>query len=148
MVYHPPFFRDVNYSSCFSDEHCYWTKIVSTSLKKGGNVHHSSNLHLSGRKPVHRGVFCQFLFWWNYYGHCSKSTGKETGKTHPCAAGWKFPQLSVSFLRKWFGQQKSGWISAIILWTTDFSFLVNLLTQETLLRPFFFFIIMFFQSWN
>ena len=35
--------------------------------------------------PVHRGVICQFLFWWIYYCHGSKSTGKKTGKTHLCA---------------------------------------------------------------
>ena len=29
--------------------------------------------------------FCQFLFRWIYYCHSSKSTGKETGKTHLCA---------------------------------------------------------------
>ena len=39
--------------------------------------------------PIHdllyRGAFFQFLFWWIYYCHSSKSTGKETGKTHLCA---------------------------------------------------------------
>ena len=35
--------------------------------------------------PVHRSAFCQFPFWWIYYCHSSKSTGKETGKTHVCA---------------------------------------------------------------
>ena len=35
---------------------------------------------------MHRGVFCQFPFRWIiYYCHSSKSTGKETGKTHLCA---------------------------------------------------------------
>ena len=32
----------------------------------------------------HKGVFCQFLFWWIYYYDSNESTGKETGKTHPC----------------------------------------------------------------
>ena len=36
-------------------------------------------------KTVHRGAFCQFPFQWIYYCHISKSTGKETGKTHLCA---------------------------------------------------------------
>ena len=34
---------------------------------------------------MHRGAFCQFLFRWIYYCHNSKSTGKETDKTHLCA---------------------------------------------------------------
>ena len=34
---------------------------------------------------VHRGAFCQFPFRLIYYCHSSKSTGKETGKTHLCA---------------------------------------------------------------
>ena len=35
--------------------------------------------------PLHRGVFCQFPFRWIYYYGSNKSTGKETGKMHPCA---------------------------------------------------------------
>ena len=34
---------------------------------------------------LHRGAFCQFPFRRIYYCHSSKSTGKETGKTHLCA---------------------------------------------------------------
>ena len=34
---------------------------------------------------VHRGKFCRFSFRWIYYCHSSKSTGKESGKTHLCA---------------------------------------------------------------
>ena len=34
---------------------------------------------------LHRGAFCQFLFRWIDYCHSSKTTRKETGKTHPCA---------------------------------------------------------------
>ena len=34
---------------------------------------------------MHRGAFFQFLFRWIHYCHSSKSTGKETGKTHLCA---------------------------------------------------------------
>ena len=34
---------------------------------------------------LHRGAFCQFPFQWIYYCHSSKSTWKETGKTHLCA---------------------------------------------------------------
>ena len=34
---------------------------------------------------VHRGAFSQFLFRWNHYCHSSKTTIKETGKTHLCA---------------------------------------------------------------
>ena len=36
-------------------------------------------------KPLHRGAFCQFTFWWIYYCHSSKSTRKEAGKTYVCA---------------------------------------------------------------
>ena len=39
---------------------------------------HSSN-------TLHRGAVCQISFRWIYYCHRSKSTGKETGKTHLCA---------------------------------------------------------------
>ena len=35
---------------------------------------------------VHRGAFCQFTLQWIYYCHSSISTGKETDKTHLCAA--------------------------------------------------------------
>ena len=38
---------------------------------------------------MHRGAFCQFPFRSVYYCHSSKSNGKETGKTHLCAMGWK-----------------------------------------------------------
>ena len=34
---------------------------------------------------VHRGAFYKFPFWWIYYCHSRKSTGKETGKMHLCA---------------------------------------------------------------
>jgi hypothetical protein len=34
---------------------------------------------------LHRGAFKQFSFRWIYYCNSSKSTGKETGKTHLCA---------------------------------------------------------------
>ena len=37
---------------------------------------------------VQRGTFCQFLFWWIYICHRSKSTGKETFKTHLCGVGY------------------------------------------------------------
>ena len=48
----------------------------------------------------HRDVFWQFLFWWIYYCHSSKSTGKENGKMHLYALCvlWK---LELSF-RNWF----------------------------------------------
>ena len=36
---------------------------------------------------LHRVAFCHFPFRWIYYCHGSKSTGKETGKTHLCALG-------------------------------------------------------------
>ena len=41
---------------------------------------------------VHRGAFFQFLFWWIHYCHSSKSTGKETGKTHLCFMKKSSPQ--------------------------------------------------------
>ena len=37
------------------------------------------------RCTMHRGAFWQLPFRWIYYCHSSKSTGKETGKTHLCA---------------------------------------------------------------
>ena len=44
------------------------------------------------------GAFCQLPFRWiSYYGS-SKSTGKETGKTHLCVVeegrGWRLPAAS------------------------------------------------------
>ena len=33
---------------------------------------------------VHWGAFFKFIFRWIHYCHSSKSTGKETGKTHLC----------------------------------------------------------------
>ena len=36
---------------------------------------------------LHRGAFYQFPFRWIYYCYSSKSTGKETAKTHLCALG-------------------------------------------------------------
>ena len=46
----------------------------------------SKRYALQGRNilPLHRGAFCQFIFRWIYNCHNSKSTGKETGKTHFC----------------------------------------------------------------
>ena len=45
---------------------------------------HSRKIHcLAG--ALHRDAFCQLPFRWIYYCHSSKSTGKETGKTHLCA---------------------------------------------------------------
>ena len=43
------------------------------------------NLNSKMCSAVHRDAFCQFLFQWIYYCYNSKSTGKETGKTHLCA---------------------------------------------------------------
>ena len=40
----------------------------------------------SGPTTSHRGAFCQFSLRWIYYCPNSKSTGKETGKTHLCAS--------------------------------------------------------------
>ena len=37
---------------------------------------------------VHRDAFCQSLFHWIYYCHSSKTTGKETVKTHLCTLVW------------------------------------------------------------
>ena len=57
-------------------------------------------------QPLHRGAFCQFPFWWIYYFHSSKSTGKETGKTHLCALkGLVFgPWQSLFPAKNSFGQ--------------------------------------------
>ena len=48
-------------------------------------------------KPLHRGALCQFPFRWIYYCHRSKSTGKETGKTHLCAV---YVSNSKKYLQK------------------------------------------------
>ena len=55
----------------------------------------------------HRGAFCQFPFRWIYYSHSSKSTGKETGKTHLCGVcgARSFSQkmfLALVFRSKYF----------------------------------------------
>ena len=47
---------------------------------------------------AHRGVFCQFPFRWIYYYGSNKSTGKETGKTHLCAVGYKVDFCLTYFL--------------------------------------------------
>ena len=45
-----------------------------------------ANLHAQmAKKPMHKGASFQFLFQWIHYCHSSKSTEKETGKTHLCA---------------------------------------------------------------
>ena len=47
---------------------------------------------------LHRGAFYKFPFRWIYYCHSSKSTGKETGKTHLCALHClNFSALKYSF---------------------------------------------------
>ena len=57
--------------------------------------------------PLHnRGPFCHFPYQWIYYCHSSKSTGKETGKTHLCAlfnhnkVGSKWHKMTSLFFRK------------------------------------------------
>ena len=42
------------------------------------------NLTQTMHCAVHRGAFCQYTFRWIHYCHSSKSTGKETSKTHLC----------------------------------------------------------------
>ena len=41
--------------------------------------------HLWFPTTLQRGAFCQFPFRWIYYCLSSKSTGKETDKTHICS---------------------------------------------------------------
>ena len=52
-----------------------------TLIRKEGEVADC----VSSPTPLHKGAFFQFLFRWIHYCHSSKSTGKETGKTHLCA---------------------------------------------------------------
>ena len=46
---------------------------------------------------LHRGAFCQLPFRWIYYWpllcHSSKSTGKETGKTHPEITAFRLERI-------------------------------------------------------
>ena len=49
-------------------------------------------------KTVHRGAFFQFLFRWIHYCHSSKSTGKETGKTHLCAPPWVLSMTTAQLI--------------------------------------------------
>ena len=49
---------------------------------------------------MHKGAFCLFPFQWTYYCHSSKSTGKETGKTHLCALNFKNWMFSISIFKK------------------------------------------------
>ena len=54
------------------------TKLIRAHLWKKGKAQ-------TKLCSLHRGAFCQFIFWWIYYCYNSKCTGKETGKTHFCA---------------------------------------------------------------
>ena len=56
-------------------------KIIACFL----NILMANYKHIFFIRSDYRGVFFQFLFWWIYYCHSSKSTGKETSKTHLCA---------------------------------------------------------------
>ena len=49
---------------------------------------------------MHKGAFCLFPFQWTYYCHSSKSTGKETGRTHLCALNFKNWMFSISIFKK------------------------------------------------
>ena len=64
------------------------------------------NIHTT----VHRDAFCQFLFWWIYYCHNSKSTGKETDKTHLCAVVKPnyFKYICSNFLQPWLSCLLAG----------------------------------------
>ena len=69
---------------------CWITAIslpkVKTTNAKGQKIHTlMCKRQIVWVKPMHRGAFCQFPFWWIYYYGSNKSTGKETGKTHNCA---------------------------------------------------------------
>jgi hypothetical protein len=54
---------------------------------------------------VHRGAFFQFPFRWIYYCHSSKTTGKETGKTHLCAVSILSDTSLVTNFRKMHEQK-------------------------------------------
>ena len=64
-------------------------------------------------RPLHICAFCQFPFRWIYYCNSSKSTGKETGKTHLCALAEK-----TKALQEILGMKT---ISDIVLPTTPLS---------------------------
>ena len=69
--------QDLNYFSVM------FYYIIRTTYQKIGDLFWS--LIFLDFRTVHRGAFCQFTLRWIYYCLSSKSTGKETGKTHRCA---------------------------------------------------------------
>ena len=42
-------------------------------------------IHCTHNTGLHMGAICQFLVYWIYYCHSSKSTGKKADKLHLCA---------------------------------------------------------------
>ena len=48
---------------------------------------------------VYRSAVCQFPFWWIYCCHSSKSTKKETDKTHLCAVCWL--NINIVCINSW-----------------------------------------------
>ena len=82
---------DINYLSIWPFMRHPWfptrkaSKLRFTCFQLAGEWHHPAIWKQShGHHPAHRVAFCQFPFWWIYYCYSSKSTGKETGKTHLC----------------------------------------------------------------
>ena len=69
---------------------------------------------------VHRGVFCQFSFWWINYCYSSKPTGKETGKTHICAVVFRQQWNSWIIMARILG---SSLLTTFIHEKTNFKFL-------------------------
>ena len=78
---------------------------------------------------MHRGAFCQFLFRWIYYCHISKSTGKETGKTHFCAL---YRVLSYYYNKYIFSEYIMSFlcVTGIGLLTRSFSAFENLVKKS------------------
>ena len=71
---------------------------------------------------AHRGAFCKFPFRWIYYYGSNKSTGKETGKTHLCAAG----QAILTFVWQFYdgigSKQNNIKVSLTSSMLTDYNF--------------------------
>ena len=61
----------------------------------------------------HRDAFCQFPFWWIYYCHSSKSTGKETVKMHLCALCHACSTSTLSSIHAWTGTRDCGLESSL-----------------------------------
>ena len=68
------------------------------------------------------GLFCQFPFRWFYHYGSTKSTGKETGKTHLCALCLLRKRLGRNWLLwlPYSGALQQGWLFCALLFFSKF----------------------------